>query len=794
MQTPFLRVGPLVCLAAVGGLATACGDDASSGTPGSEGGAGGTAGAGTNAPGGHAMMGDAGGGDGPLAGAAGSGGAPAACGEADFATLEGGSWDDRFSIAGVTGPDGITPLVADFALEPDGSVLAVGRFAYHEGKAVTPLIRRSQGRWQAVHETWSIEPPGDGFAAIALDAAGKMALATGDSFGERDGEIWIDADDEQVVIASFTGQVRSLAWFGGELYAAGAFQLDAAAGGVANLAVWDGSHWSEPSGGPAGGPVLELLVSADALYVGGAFTEIGGISSANVASFDGADWTPLPLADALAVYALARTDEGELYAGGVLGELGAASGLVKRVGSEWEVVGGGLAQFQTRGVVSDLIAHDGVIDVAGCFSSAGGFAEDPGSVPSVGLARWSGEQWQSLNDGRGAASPWFQPTVCGDEGVGALWDMEYQRLAFSDGALLAGGSFAGIDGVQTQSLALREQESWEAQGESGLGLGGSLDRVVTGGPDCDLYGLGAFTHLGGEPSPGRVAHFSGGSWRVLSDQLPSDAYCPALDVSATGKLAVGCTVFPALGAARGAVLQPSGDELVELELSAELPPIQALKWDENGRLWVAGGDATGFVATIEAGSVTVVSEDFDGPVQLLDLRGDNDVLAAGMFTSVGDVSAERIARYTAGEWSALGDGLIGQPLAIARDEANVYVSTYDDGQGAFLLGAFDGKEWQELAGESTGLVVESFYSFNQILPVGGGLVLVGTAELSDKSGRGALLYRDGQFLPVGGGGVHAIGVSGVSVGRDELWIGGIIAEASNGDELTSSVGVARLSW
>jgi hypothetical protein len=789
MRSLLLRTLPLIYLGAAAALAAGCGDDEGTGSANGDGGAP-NAGAGA---GGETPSGEAGSGDDPQAGATGAAGAPGACGDIDLSGLEGGSWDDRFTIAGVTGHDGITPLVADFAIEPDGSVLAAGRFAFHEGKAVTPLMRRSEGKWQPVHDTWSIEPPGDGFAAIAADANGVLALATGDSFGERDGQIWIDEGDEQTVIASFTGQVRSLAWLGSELYAAGTFELDAASGGVANLAVYDGTEWAEPSGGPADGPVLELLVAAGVLYVGGAFTEVGGITSANVASFDGADWTALPLVDALAVYALARTEDGELYAGGALGELGAASGLVRRAGNTWQVVGGGLGQFQTRGVVSDLLAHDGVLDVAGCFNTAGGLADSPGSVTSVGLARWAGEEWQSLNDGRGAASPWFQPAVCGDEGVTALWDMDYQRLAVADGALFAGGSFAGIEGVQTQSLAVREQDAWVAQGQSGLGVGGSLDRVVAGGPDCDLYGLGAFTHLGGEATPGRVAHFSDGMWRVLSDPLPSDAYCPAIDLSAQGELAVGCMAFTDQGA-RGVVLQPSGDALVELELSAELPPIQALKWDDSGKLWVAGGEAEGFVATIEAGSVTIVSEAFDGPVQLLDLRGTDDLLAAGMFTTVGDVPAVRIAAYKAGEWSALGDGLVGQPLALARDDANVYVSTYDDGQGAFLLGAFDGSEWQELAGASSGLPVEDFYSFNHMLPIDGGLLLVGTAELADQSGRGALLYRDGQLTPVGGGGVHAIGVSGVAAGRNELWIGGIIAEASSGDALTSSVGIARLAW
>lgn len=787
MRTRFFRALPVVCLGSAW-LAAACGDDEGTAKPQT-----GAAGASAAGAGGEATSGDAGTGHGAQAGASGDAGAPGACGEVDIATLAGGRWDDRFTIAGVTGPDGITPLVTDFAVEPDGSVLAVGRFAYHEGRAVTPLLRRRDGEWQAVHESWSIEPPGDGFAAIARDPEGVLALATGDSFGERDGEIWIDEGDEQTVIGAFTGQVRSLAWFGGELYAAGAFVLDEAGGGVANLAVWDGSAWAEPSGGPADGPVLELLVADEVLFVGGVFTEVGGVTSANVASFDGADWTALPLSDALAVYALARTDDGVLYAGGALGELGAASGLVQRVGDAWQVVGGGLGQYQTRGVVSDLVAHDGVLDVAGCFNTAGGLGDTPGSVTSVGLARWDSQQWRSLNDGHGAASPWFQPTVCGDEGVGALWDMEFQRLAVAEGALFVGGSFAGIEGVQTQSLAVREQDEWSAQGRTGLGLGGSLDRVVAGGPDCELYGVGAFSHVGGEPSQGRVAQFSAGAWRVLSDTLPSDAYCPAIDLSPQGELAVGCLAFTDTGA-RGVVLEQQGDELVERELSAELPPIHALKWASDGRLWVAGGEAEGFVATIEAGDVSVVSQDFDGPVQHIDVRANDDVLVAGMFTQVGDVAAERIARLADGEWSALGDGLVGQPLAIARDDERVYVSTYDDGNGAFLLGGFDGTDWQELAGASSGLSVEPFYSFNQLHSVPGGLVLVGTAQLADESGRGALLYRDGQFSAVGGGGVHAIGVSGIAVGRDELWIGGIIAEASSGDELTSSVGIARLSW
>jgi hypothetical protein len=136
---------------------------------------------------------------------------------------------------------------------------------------------------------------------------------------------------------------------------------------------------------------------------------------------------------------------------------------------------------------------------------------------------------------------------------------------------------------------------------------------------------------------------------------------------------------------------------------------------------------------------------------------------------------------------------LGQPQALARQGESIYVSTYDEGEGAYLLGAFDGERWKELAGGDSGLPSEDFYSFNQILPVPFGLLLVGTAELTE-GGRSALLFRDGKLEPLGGGGVHAISVSGIATTPESVWVGGLIAEASSGRALTSSVGVARLAW
>lgn len=723
-------------------------------------------------------------------GGGGSGGAPARCGGTiGVADLDHGSWDDRFTIPGFTGHDGIAPTVHDFARAPDGSVIAAGRFQWFEGKAVPPLMRFREGAWEPARTTWEIPAPLDGFSAIAIDQNGDLALATNDSFGERDGEIWLDDGSGLKSIGAFEGQVRSLAWFGGRLWVAGLFEMSGAST-IAGLATWDGAAWSAAPGGALQGSAFELLVDGNTLFVGGTFTDVGGIPAANVASYDGVAWTPLDFPDAMVIYALARTEGGALYAGGAYGDFSEASGVARWTGAAWQTLGGGLAQYETRGVVTDLVAHGDTIEVTGCFTHAGGKPTDAGAVTSRGVARWNGSAWQTLDDGtKGVIAPWFQPAVCGDEGPTAIWDVAQQRLAHDGQRLFAGGSFAGIGGVLSQALVTHDGSNWIAQGKSGLGIGGSIDLVAAGGNACEVYGTGAFTHVAGAPAAGRVVHFDGEGWDVLADPLPADAYCPGLDVSADGQVAVGCMVFPPEGEAEGRILLRKGDALVPVA-AAGLPPVMAVAWAPDGVLWIAGGGATGYLARLDGETPTIVEDAFDNIVNKLDITTSDDIVVAGAFTKVGSVSASRIARWDGKAWSPLGDGLPGQVLALERDANSVYVSTYDEGNGAYLLGAFDGTSWRDLATPAAGLTPQSQFSFNAIVAVGGGLIVAGTAELDDGSGRGALVYREGTWRALGGG-AHAMGLGGVAVTGDAIWIAGTTAEAGSGEQLVPSIGVAR---
>ena len=289
---------------------------------------------------------------------------------------------------------------------------------------------------------------------------------------------------------------------------------------------------------------------------------------------------------------------------------------------------------------------------------------------------------------------------------------------------------------------------------------------------------------------GRVVYFDRTSWTALGDSLPVDAWCPAIDVSAEGEVAVGCMVFPPAGDAIGVILQREGDEMVQTEVPG-LGPVMVVKWSPEGTLWVGGGGGAGFLARIDGTEVTVVESELDGPVQAIDVASDTDVVVAGPFQTVGGVAARRIARWDGATWSPLADGLPGAPTALTRDGALVYASTYDEGQGAYLLGLFDGNEWRELATAESGVTKQDIFNFNALTVVDGAVVAGGAIELDDGTARGVVVYRDGKFRSLNGG-LSAITVGGLAVTNDALWVAGAITAAGPSAEPVSSIGVARL--
>ena len=141
--------------------------------------------------------------------------------------------------------------------------------------------------------------------------------------------------------AGITGGVNCLCVFDGALYAGGTL-TNAGGTPVSYLARWNGSAWSNVPGGGANGVVLALHVHDDgrgpALYVGGGFDTIGGITAYNLARFDGVSWEAVDGGIDGPVNALASVDDDgdgdrELFVGGRFQETATvASSCIARLG------------------------------------------------------------------------------------------------------------------------------------------------------------------------------------------------------------------------------------------------------------------------------------------------------------------------------------------------------------------------------------------------------------------------------------------------------------------------------
>lgn len=704
-------------------------------------------------------------------------------------SLESAHWDPRFTIAGVSGDDGIPPIVYDLAPDASGALSAVGHFRFLGATPVHPMIHEGTAGWSDARTSWELTPGPAGLAAIAYGPRGALALATYDSFGDRTTQIWLDEGTGLHAIAHVTGVVRRLAFVGDALWAAGPMTIDE--GAISGLAIWDGSSWQAPPGGAPDAPVYAMLVEGTSVIVGGAFGTIGGITASRVAAFDGAAWTARDVARGEFVFALARDAHGDLFAGGSLptDAENTVGGLLRWSGSAWELVGGGLANGLLFGNVSDLALHDGELYATGCFTHAGGAAGSAEAIEARAVVRWDGSAWHALDDGRWG-SAWFGLATCGDEGPLAIFDATHQRLVSAGARLYLAGSFGGVGGVASQGLAFYEDGAWHAAGgTSGDGLTGYVEELAIGGPDCAVHALGPVTHAGGEAVPSRVLRWNDG-WTALGGALPAGFFCNAMVVDPAGGIHVGCSELEPSGPEPlgRVVTLASGAWATEIETSSA---VQDLALDGAGRVWVVGGGSAGFVGRIDDGALTTVAAT-DGLVYRVAIEGER-VLVGGGFQHVGDLAASRIALFDGTRWQALGTGMPGTPVALAIDGGDLYASSADEGAGAFGVAHWDGTRWTELATAAHG--VPSLEVFSPRALVARGSTVIAAGAIIVQSGdrpRSAYVYDGTTFRPLGGG-VGSLGLDAMILTDDALWVAGAMAIVGPDDATIPSVGVGRFA-
>jgi hypothetical protein len=738
--------------------------------------------------------------------------------------LGAGDWDDRFTIAGVTGQDGFTPVVHDIAADADGSVLVAGYFTWVGAEAVGPLARLRDGEWEPVLQ----EAPGADLSAVAVGADGRLAVSTFLPLlpvlppVPQAGEVHVDVGEGLERVGSFQGIVRALAWVGDELWVAGHFTL--ADGGPTQLAVWDGEGWSAPPGGAVDGPVYVLRVEDDALLVAGSFTTVGGISAQSVASWDGEEWTAFGMDDlepsepfgpfrGPIVYGLTRLG-GDLVAGGIFYADAASwttSGVARFTGGAWALVGTGLAMDggfagDTAAVVSDVAVHDGLLYATGCFTRTGGDAA--GSTPVFGLARWSGAAWEAPPGGTDVrlGDSWFSQWVCGGEPSGtAIMEAQFQRLHSDGERLYLGGSFSGVDGVASKGLVAHDGQGYVRVGDTtGLGIVGTAGNLAVGGPDCALYASGGIG-MAGEASGAAVYRFDGDGWTAVDSGPMPDAgvICSELAVSAAGEVYRGCQtpwVREIPGVPR--VYRLDGEGWTTL---GDIPGGQGMPWgmvlDAAGRLWLHGGGAEGYLARLDGDHFTMVEDGFNGVVLSLALHPADESLTpqlvvGGTFTHIGALQVNGIARWDGASWQPLGAGVSALEVPIVAlayaEDGTIYASASSGNEAHMVLGRWDGTAWEELGTPARGLPTPfggSVHQFYELRAVGDYVIAAG-GVYPETGGRNVFVF-DGEQLTALAGGVGAISIDAVALTPDALWFGGFIATTGTGDAWRPSVGIAR---
>lgn len=366
--------------------------------------------------------------------------------------------------------------------------------------------------------------------------------------------------------------------------------------------------------------------------------------------------------------------------------------------------------------------------------------------------------------------------VAAFENSSSVSGMVRALTVFDDGssapALYAGGDFATAGGQTVNRIAKWDGSSWMPLG-SGMNQWVSALAVFDDGSGPALYAGGGFDMAGDVPA-NHIARWDGSEWSPLGSGVDGAVFALAVfdDGSGSG---------PALYAA-GDFMNAGGE-----------PASRIAKWD--GTSWSPlGSGVTGRVLSL------AVFDDGSGSGPAL--------YVGGAFSSAGDVTASRIARWDGSTWSSLGSGIggIGFPVAVIAlsvfdggcpGDASLYAGgsfTTAGGLSADQIARWDGSSWSPLdnqsGGERSGEDIDVIHAL---------------AVFDDGSEAGPELYVAGEISAAGGVSVNNIvrwdgaswrplqsgldgPVAALTVldedfegGSGALWAGGSFAESPAGE-------------
>lgn len=565
----------------------------------------------------------------------------------------------------------------------------------------------------------------------------------------------------------------------GRIYVGGSFTVCGAVG-ANNIAIYDPqtnqyATLGEGRNNGVGSSVSAIEVVGEQVFVGGSFTQAGGLPIRNVAIWNGESWqaTGEDVSFQLSVNAL-HWSEGRLYIGGSFnsfrqeGQTIPARKVAVWENGIWSPLGDGL-----DGEVNAIHSWEDLVFFGGRFEEAGGQAVS-------NIVAWDGQAYSPLigPSGEGVAYPALPSSV------------RVEALASKEEGLFVAGRFEQAGGLPASNIAFWDGESWSTLAVAGLnGLNARVRALQVQGDE--LLAAGRFTNASG-PAVGRVARWNGSSWQSLG---PLGSGIPDEDVYALAwhgsNVYVGgtfdrSTAGPANRAARfnandgwqamgaggymgigGEVLAlltegdsvfvggdffTAGDLLTQSiarwdgQAWQELVPggipgsVRALALDQDGSLLIGGqftipGSPSLRNAARWNGAafepITPGARGFAAQVRAFSVDHEGEICAVGAFSQVvlndGNLAANRVACWNGGAWQALGSGVASTARAVAHFNGELYVAggavTTAGGQAVNRIARWDGSAWQALGTPPNDGV--NTFGIEALLPTSTALVVAG---------------------------------------------------------------------
>ncbi|HEY5913512.1 MAG TPA: hypothetical protein VJA21_23235 [Verrucomicrobiae bacterium] len=271
------------------------------------------------------------------------------------------------------------------------------------------------------------------------------------------------------------------------------------------IARWDGTSWNTVGGGTMGGTssanrVLAIAGRGTDVFVGGTFTNVGGIDVRNIARWDGANWWNMGFGFDASVSVLAATPTA-VYAGGSFTNvtdppyLITVNHIAMWDGLNWYNLGSGV---NASGTVNAIAASGNNVYIGGTFTSAGG-------VTANRIAVWNGFNWTSL--GSGSANG-LNGTV--------------YAIAINGTDVYVGGSFANAGTTTVRGIAKWDGANWSGLGSGATGTSTADIRALAFGGDGKLYCCGRFTNISGI-NASSIARWDGAKWEALGSGFFADS-------------------------------------------------------------------------------------------------------------------------------------------------------------------------------------------------------------------------------------------------------------------------------